>query len=39
VVLLGIVGSATERDKIIAHAKSVDGVRSVKSFLRIKRRP
>lgn len=37
VVLLGIVGSAAERDRIIAHAKSVGGVRSVKSFLRIKR--
>ncbi|WP_207261980.1 BON domain-containing protein [Desulfovibrio sp. Huiquan2017] len=37
VVLLGIVGSAAERDQIIAHAKSVAGVRSVKSFLRIKR--
>ncbi|EGB16040.1 transport-associated protein [Pseudodesulfovibrio mercurii] len=37
VVLLGIVGSAAERDKIIAHAKSVPGARSVKSFLRIKR--
>jgi hyperosmotically inducible protein len=37
VVLLGIVGSSAERDKIINHAKSVGGVRSVKSFLRIKR--
>jgi hyperosmotically inducible protein len=37
VVLLGIVGSSAERDKVIAHAKSVPGVRSVKSFLRIKR--
>jgi hyperosmotically inducible protein len=39
VVLLGIVGSTAERDKIINHAKSVPGVRSVKSFLRIKRKP
>jgi hyperosmotically inducible protein len=37
VVLLGIVGSSAERDKVIAHTKSVAGVRSVKSFLRIKR--
>jgi hyperosmotically inducible protein len=37
VVLLGIVGSTAERSRIIAHAKSVGGVRSVKSFLRIKR--
>jgi len=37
VVLLGIVGSSAERDRIIAHTKSVSGARSVKSFLRIKR--
>ncbi|WP_272701462.1 BON domain-containing protein [Desulfovibrio sp. Fe33] len=39
VVLLGIVGSTAERDKIIDYAKSVPEARSVKSFLRIKRKP
>jgi hyperosmotically inducible protein len=34
VVLLGIVGSEQEIDKAIAHAKSVEGVRSVKSYLK-----
>ena len=34
VVLLGIVGSKEEIQKAILHAKSVEGVRSVKSFLR-----
>lgn len=34
VVLLGIVGSKGEIRKAIAHAKSVEGVRSVKSFLK-----
>ena len=33
VVLLGIVGSQAEIDHAIAHAKGVDGVRSVQSFL------
>lgn len=33
VVLLGIVGSGTESRKIIQHVKSVEGVRSIKSFL------
>ncbi|WP_316897888.1 BON domain-containing protein [Pseudodesulfovibrio indicus] len=37
VVLLGIVGSASERAKAEAHARAVKGARSVKSFLRIKR--
>ncbi len=32
-VLLGIVGSRAEIRKIIAHVNSVEGVRSVKSFL------
>jgi len=34
VVLVGIVGSKEEIRKAIAHAKSVEGVRSVKSFLK-----
>jgi hyperosmotically inducible protein len=34
VVLYGLVGLKTEINKAIAHAKSVDGVRSVKSFLK-----
>lgn len=34
VVLYGIVGSKEEIRKAIAHAKSVEGVRSVKSFLK-----
>jgi hyperosmotically inducible protein len=33
IILLGLVGSADEIKKAIAHAKSVDGVRSVTSFL------
>ena len=33
IVLLGLVGSADQINKAIAHAKSVEGVRSVKSFL------
>ncbi len=34
VVLYGLVGSKKEIEKAIAHAKSVEGVRSVKSFLK-----
>jgi len=34
VVLYGLVGSATEINKAISHAKSVEGIRSVKSFLK-----
>jgi len=34
VVLLGIVGSEQEISKAIAHAKGVEGVRSVKSYLK-----
>ena len=34
VVLYGLVGSQTEINKAIAHAESVEGVRSVKSFLK-----
>ncbi|BCS89531.1 BON domain-containing protein [Pseudodesulfovibrio sediminis] len=34
VVLLGIVGSKAEINRVIAHAKSVAGVRSVKSYLK-----
>ena len=36
VVLYGFVGSKTEISKVIAHAKSVEGIRSVKSFLKSK---
>ncbi|ADU63938.1 MAG: BON domain-containing protein [Pseudodesulfovibrio sp.] len=36
IILLGIVGSATERDSAIAHARSVEGARSVESFLIVK---
>jgi len=35
VVFTGLVGSDKEIEKIIAHAKSVGGVRSVKSFLKV----
>ncbi len=34
-VLVGMVGSSAERNRAIAHAKSVPGVRSVQSFLTI----
>jgi hyperosmotically inducible periplasmic protein len=34
IILLGLVGSADEIKKAIAHAKAVEGVRSVKSFLK-----
>jgi hyperosmotically inducible protein len=34
VVLYGLVGSKNEIEKAIAHAKSVEGVRGVKSFLK-----
>jgi hyperosmotically inducible protein len=34
VVLLGVVGSKKEIDRVIAHTKSVKGVRGIKSFLR-----
>jgi hyperosmotically inducible protein len=33
IALLGLVGSADEIKKAVSHAKSVEGVRSVKSFL------
>lgn len=36
VVLLGIVGSKQEKAKAISHAKSVPGVRAVKSYLTVK---
>ncbi|MBC8199589.1 MAG: BON domain-containing protein [Desulfobacterales bacterium] len=35
VVFVGLVGSDKEIEKIIAHAKSVGGIRSVKSFLKV----
>ena len=35
VVLLGLVGSQAEIDKSIAHAEATEGVRSVKSYLRV----
>jgi len=34
VVLLGIVGSEGEISRAISHAKNVEGVRSVRSFLK-----
>jgi hyperosmotically inducible protein len=37
IVLLGLVGSADQISKAIAHAKSVEGVRSVKSFLKVQK--
>ncbi|WP_319760474.1 BON domain-containing protein [Maridesulfovibrio sp.] len=39
VVLLGLVGSSDEVSKSIAHAEAVDGVRSVKSYLRVSKNP
>ncbi|MFH1913709.1 MAG: BON domain-containing protein [Pseudomonadota bacterium] len=36
IILLGIVGSVTERDAAIAHARSVEGARGVESFLMIR---
>jgi osmotically-inducible protein OsmY len=36
VVLLGIVGSERERERIIDHAKMVKYVRKVKSFIRVR---
>lgn len=35
VVLIGLVGSSTEISKSIGHARSVPGMRGVKSFLRV----
>ena len=35
IILLGLVGSADEIKKAVSHAKTVEGVRSVKSFLKI----
>ena len=37
IVLLGLVGSSSEIKKAVSHAKSVQGVRSVKSFLQVDR--
>lgn len=37
VVMLGLVGSSDEITRAVTHAKSVSGVRNVKSFLRVKR--
>jgi hyperosmotically inducible protein len=34
IILLGLVASANEINKATAHAKAVEGVRSVKSFLK-----
>lgn len=36
VVLLGIVGSQQEKDSAEAHARSVSGVREVKSYIKVK---
>ena len=35
VVFVGLVGSDKEIETIIAHAKTVGGIRSVKSFLKV----
>ena len=37
IILLGLVASADEIKKATAHAKAVEGVRSVKSFLKIQK--
>ena len=37
IILLGLVASANEINKATAHAKAVEGVRSVKSFLQIQK--
>ena len=37
IILLGLVSSADEINKAIAHAKAVEGVRNVKSFLKIQK--
>jgi len=37
IILLGLVSSAGDISKAIAHAKSVEGVRSVKSFIKIQK--
>ena len=34
IILLGLVGSADEIKKAVSHAKSVEGIRSVRSFLK-----
>jgi len=34
IILLGLAGSADEINKAISHANAVEGVRSVKSFLK-----
>ncbi|WP_461210961.1 BON domain-containing protein [Desulfocurvus sp. DL9XJH121] len=39
VVLLGLVGSEAEVGKSIAHAKAEEGVRAVKSYLRVANKP
>jgi hyperosmotically inducible protein len=35
IILLGLVGSANEINKAISHARAVEGVRSVRSYLKI----
>ena len=37
VVLVGVVNDKAKEDKIIAHARSVEGVKSVKSFIVVQR--
>ena len=37
IILLGLVGSSNEIGKATAHAKAVEGVRSVKSYLRVQK--
>jgi len=36
IILLGIVGSVSERDAAVAHARSVEGARGVESFLMVR---
>ena len=37
IILLGLVSTADELNKAVAHAKAVEGVRSVKSFLKVQK--
>jgi len=36
VVLVGVVDDKAKADKIVAHARSIEGVKSVKSFIQVK---
>lgn len=37
IVLLGILGSNAERNKVVSHAKAIPGAKSVKSYLKLRR--